>query len=86
VGRCSSCPPTYDAELFERLRTWRSETAAQAKVPAFVVFTDATLVAMAETLPSSEAALARVPGVGRAKLERYGSQVLAILADAGQGA
>jgi DNA helicase-2/ATP-dependent DNA helicase PcrA len=79
IGRCSSCPPTYDEGLFERLRQWRSTTAAEAKVPAYVVFTDATLVAMAETLPRDAAALARVPGVGPAKLERYGEQVLALL-------
>ena len=81
VGRCSSCPPTYDEALFERLRAWRAETAAEAKVPAYVVFTDATLVAMAETLPRSTAALAQVPGVGPAKLDRYGTEVLAILTD-----
>jgi DNA helicase-2/ATP-dependent DNA helicase PcrA len=40
------------------------------------VFTDATLVAIAETVPEDLAALAAVPGVGRAKLERYGSEVL----------
>ena len=82
VGRCSSCPTTYDEGLFERLREWRAVTAAAAKVPAYVVFTDATLVAMAETLPRDVAALARVPGVGRTKLDRYGLEVLAILADA----
>jgi DNA helicase-2/ATP-dependent DNA helicase PcrA len=81
IGRCSSCPSTYDEALFERLRTWRAGTAADAKVPAYVVFTDATLVAMAETLPRTQAALARVPGVGPAKLERYGTEVLAILAE-----
>jgi DNA helicase-2/ATP-dependent DNA helicase PcrA len=82
VGRCSSCPATYDEVLFERLREWRAGTASEAKVPAYVVFTDATLVAMAETLPRDVAALARVPGVGATKLERYGQDVLAILADA----
>ena len=79
VGRCSSCPPTYDEALFERLREWRSKTAQEAKVPAYVVFTDATLVAIAENLPADEAALARVPGVGPAKLARYGPAVLALL-------
>src|SRR3712207_8307056 len=49
-----SCPPTYDEALFERLREWRSRTAAEAKVPAYVVFTDATLVAIAETSRSEE--------------------------------
>jgi DNA helicase-2/ATP-dependent DNA helicase PcrA len=65
-----------DDELFEDLRAWRLRRAQEQKVPAFVVFTDATLVAIAETVPENLAALAAVPGVGRAKLERYGSEVL----------
>jgi DNA helicase-2/ATP-dependent DNA helicase PcrA len=81
VGRCSSCPPTYDEGLLDRLRHWRAETAASAKVPPYVVFTDATLVALAERLPATEAALAAVPGVGPTKLKRYGDDVLAILTD-----
>jgi len=81
VGRCASCPPTYDEGLFERLREWRSATAAAASLPPYVVFTDATLVAIAETLPADEAALARIPGVGPAKLTRYGEAVLSLLAD-----
>lgn len=81
VGRCSSCPPTYDEGLFERLRAWRAERAAEAKVPPYVVFTDATLVAMAELLPRDQATLARIPGVGASKLGRYGDDVLALLAD-----
>ena len=79
VGRCSTCPPTYDEAVFERLREWRSRTAAEAKVPAYVVFTDATLVAIAETAPPDLGRLAAVPGVGPAKLDRYGSQVLELL-------
>jgi DNA helicase-2/ATP-dependent DNA helicase PcrA len=81
VGRCGSCPPTYDEALFERLREWRSRTAAEAKVPAYVVFTDATLVAIAETAPPDLRRLASVPGVGPAKLDKYGEQVLALLQD-----
>ena len=49
-------------------------------MPAYVVFTDATLVAIAETLPGDLGRLARVPGVGPTKLERYGEQVLELLA------
>ncbi|TNM68538.1 ATP-dependent DNA helicase UvrD2 [Streptomyces sp. NP160] len=82
VGRCESCPPTYDEGVFDALRTWRSATASEAKVPAYVVFTDATLVAIAETTPSDTAGLARIPGVGPAKLERYGEAVLGVLGDA----
>jgi DNA helicase-2/ATP-dependent DNA helicase PcrA len=52
-------------------------------VPAYVVFTDATLVDIAETLPRDLAGLARIAGVGSAKLDRYGEQVLALLGDAG---
>jgi DNA helicase-2/ATP-dependent DNA helicase PcrA len=79
VGRCSSCPASYDEELFERLRAWRAGVAAEAKLPAYVVFTDATLVAIAETMPADEGQLARVPGVGAGKLLRYGDAVLKLL-------
>jgi DNA helicase-2/ATP-dependent DNA helicase PcrA len=47
------------------------------------VFTDATLVAIAETMPSDVAGLARIPGVGPAKLDKYGEAVLGLLADQG---
>ena len=76
---CGTCPPTYDEALFERLREWRSRTAAEAKMPAYVVFTDATLVEIAETAPPDLRRLAGVPGVGPAKLDKYGEQVLALL-------
>ncbi len=79
TGRCDDCPPEYDEVVFEALRSWRSGTAAEAKVPAYVVFTDATLVAIAERMPPDGAALARIAGVGPAKLERYGAQVLEVL-------
>ncbi|HEX5993942.1 MAG TPA: ATP-dependent DNA helicase UvrD2 [Jiangellales bacterium] len=78
LGRCSACPSSMDEELFEDLRAWRLRRAQEQKVPAFVVFTDATLMAIAETVPGDLAALAAVPGVGRTKLERYGSDVLAL--------
>jgi len=80
TGRCSTCPPTYDEETFERLRAWRTRTALEAGVPAYVVFTDATLTAIAESRPGDEAGLSRIPGVGPAKLTKYGPDVLALLA------
>jgi len=46
------------------------------------VFTDATLVALAEQLPDDDAGLARIPGIGATKRDRYGAQVLAVLAGA----
>jgi len=68
-----------DERLFEALREWRLETAREADVPAFVVFTDATLTAIAEKVPRDVAALSRITGVGPAKLERYGAAVLSLL-------
>ncbi|MGO4359668.1 ATP-dependent DNA helicase UvrD2 [Terrabacter sp. RAF57] len=82
TGRCDDCPPTYDEATFERLRTWRLAVAREASVPAFVVFTDATLTAIAEDAPSDEGRLSVISGVGARKLEQYGSDVLAILAGA----
>lgn len=79
VGRCGDCPPTYDEALFERLRTWRRDRAKTDGVPAFVVFTDATLTAIAETLPSDRSELRRISGVGERKLDLYGEAVLEVL-------
>ena len=50
-------------------------------MPAYVVFTDATLTAIAEHRPADRAALVGIPGIGARKLERYGDAVLALIAD-----
>ncbi|MCU1670395.1 MAG: uvrD [Blastococcus sp.] len=63
--------------LFERLRAWRSQAAQSASVPAYVVFTDATLQAIAETRPANLRELSGLPGIGARKLELYGEDVLA---------
>ncbi len=83
VGRCDDCPANYDEELFERLREWRISRAADEKVPAYVVFTDLTLQAIAEARPTDTRALLRINGVGQAKLTKYGDDVLALV---GEGA
>ena len=82
VGRCADCPPTYDEQTFEALRAWRIAVATASKVPAYVVFTDATLTAIAERRPSTPAELATIGGVGARKLDRYGAAVLAVLGGA----
>jgi DNA helicase-2/ATP-dependent DNA helicase PcrA len=82
-GRCDDCPPTYDEELFERLKAWRLDRARSDSVPAFVVFTDATLEAIAVQRPTSRAEMSRICGVGAAKLERYAEPVLALVAGEG---
>ncbi|MDO9381034.1 MAG: ATP-dependent DNA helicase UvrD2 [Nocardioidaceae bacterium] len=78
IGRCLDCPSSYDETVFESLRTWRTEQATEQKVPAYVVFTDATLTAIAEARPADDLALLKIPGVGKTKLERYGEAVLAL--------
>ena len=52
---------------------------AAQKVPAYVVFTDATLAALAERQPADVPELVAVPGIGQSKLDRYGEDVLAIV-------
>jgi ATP-dependent DNA helicase RecQ len=71
-----------DEALFERLRAWRRETATEAEVPAYVVLPDRTLRALAAGRPANPDELANVPGIGPAKLERYGSAVLELIAAA----
>jgi ATP-dependent DNA helicase RecQ len=62
--------------VFERLRTWRASTAKQQGVPAYVVFHDATLREIATRLPTTLDELSSVSGIGVAKREKYGSQLL----------
>ncbi|HEY5179695.1 MAG TPA: RQC domain-containing protein, partial [Dermatophilaceae bacterium] len=62
--------------VFERLRTWRAATAKEQGVPAYVVFHDATLREIATRIPTTLDELSTVSGVGVAKLEKYGPQLL----------
>jgi len=77
-ARHEDCPAPYDEALFERLREWRREAAGNK--PAFTVFTDATLEAIAESKPATSADLLRIGGIGRSKLDAYGEDVLALIA------
>jgi ATP-dependent DNA helicase RecQ len=65
-------------DLFEALRAWRLEQARAQGVPAYVILHDRTLAAIAQARPGSIAALARIDGIGTAKLERYGEALLAL--------
>ncbi|MBE8472466.1 ATP-dependent DNA helicase UvrD2 [Streptomyces justiciae] len=78
--RCEDCPSDMDEGLYERLREWRGIQARLSGQPDFCVFTDRTLMAIAETEPSSPVELSRIPGVLKRKLDRYGADVLAICA------
>ena len=74
-------PP--DALLrFNALRTWRANTAREQNVPAYVIFHDSTLRAIATNAPEDLDELARIPGIGASKLDRYGEDVLQQLFDA----
>jgi DNA helicase-2/ATP-dependent DNA helicase PcrA len=66
--------------LFLRLREWRRAAAAEQGVPAYVIFSDATLGQIAARRPASSGELAAIPGVGPVKLDRYGAAVLALCA------
>lgn len=71
-----------DPELFKALKAWRSQAAKVGGVPAFVIFHDTTLAAIAEARPASRDALLALPGLGPVKAERYGDQLLAVVATA----
>ncbi|MBV8160669.1 MAG: UvrD-helicase domain-containing protein [Acidimicrobiia bacterium] len=71
-----------DPRLFEALKSWRAATAKRSGVPAYVIFHDATLAALARARPRDHRALLAVPGLGPVKAERYGEAVLAVLANA----
>ncbi|PVZ08492.1 ATP-dependent helicase [Actinomycetospora cinnamomea] len=79
LGRCSTHPSDVDEELLEALKAWRSAEAKARSVPAYVVFTDATLMALAEQRPHDPSGLVAIPGIGSSKLERYGTEVLTLL-------
>ncbi|MET0258880.1 MAG: RQC domain-containing protein, partial [Methylobacterium sp.] len=72
--------------VFEALRQERTRLAREQKIPPYMVFSDATLRAMAESRPSDPQALKSVPGVGMTKLERYGEVFLAAIRRAGDPA
>ncbi|MFJ8432292.1 ATP-dependent DNA helicase UvrD2 [Kitasatospora sp. NPDC094019] len=80
LRRCETCPSTMDEALYERLREWRAAQAREQGVPAYVVFTDATLMAIAEDVPANRQELAGISGVGAMKLDKYGAAVLSLCA------
>ena len=79
IGRHLGCPATYDERTMAMLKEWRRQEAADQKLPAYCVFTDATLIAIAEARPHSLTDLIKVQGLGRTKADKYGEHVLAII-------
>ena len=79
LGRCSACPSDLDEELLERLREWRLRVSTAQQVPAYVVFTDATLQALAERRPRRPEELLAIAGIGPRKISLYGDPVIALV-------
>ncbi|WP_311031686.1 DNA helicase RecQ [Mesorhizobium koreense] len=79
-NRKSAVLPDTDRVLFEALREKRMEIARTQNVPPYVIFHDRTLIELAAARPTSRREMASVPGVGEAKLERYGPAFLAVIA------
>ena len=79
-GRTAPILPDEDAVLFQALRERRMEIAKTQNLPPYVIFHDKTLIELAGARPASRAEMARVPGVGEAKLDRYGPAFLEVIA------
>ncbi|MDO5682794.1 MAG: ATP-dependent DNA helicase UvrD2 [Propionibacteriaceae bacterium] len=79
LGRHEDCPSTFDEDLLAELKQWRSDQAKEKKLPAYCIVTDATLIALAEQLPEDEKGLLGISGIGRAKVDQYGEDILTIL-------
>ena len=68
-----------DSDLVEALREWRRDEARRRGVPAFRIFSDKTLQAIADERPATAAELLAIPGIGIAAVEKYGRQIYRIL-------
>ena len=75
-------PATGDDPLFDALRAWRADQAREEKMPAYVVAYDETLASISAARPTTLAALERVKGIGPSKLDKYGADILSIVAAA----
>jgi DNA helicase II / ATP-dependent DNA helicase PcrA len=85
MARTGRASVRADGPLAEQLRAWRRKRAEADGVPAYVVFNDRTLAALTERLPRSRGELLAVEGIGPSKLDRYGDELLALLAPGDSG-
>ena len=74
-------PEAVDADTLARLKQWRTAEARRHGMPPYVIFHDRTLAQLAAARPGDLDGLRRVPGIGPAKLERYGDALLAVLSE-----
>jgi ATP-dependent DNA helicase RecQ len=68
-----------EQQLFKRLREWRLALSKKTEVPSFIIFNDRTLVALARQKPTTMAELLTVSGIGQAKADKYGQEVLQVI-------
>ena len=78
--------PLREREVLAALKRWRAEVARAHDLPAYVIFHDATLVALAQRLPACDGDLEGIPGLGEKKRAAYGAEVLRVVAQALQAA
>jgi ATP-dependent DNA helicase RecQ len=83
--KSASTPAASDSALFNTLRTWRAEQAKAQGVPAYVILHDKTLHELAANPPSDMDELLDISGIGRAKAERYGADLLVLIRHSIQG-
>ncbi len=77
----TTAPQNYDRKLFARLKVLRKAIAERDDVPPFVVFSDATLIEMAQACPTNSVEFLAISGVGQTKLGRYGADFLDLISD-----
>jgi len=71
--------------LFVALKEWRAGKAAELGLPSYVIFHNKQLLAIARTVPTSASGLATIPGIGDAKIQKYGDEVLRVIAQDERG-
>lgn len=79
LGRHASCETEGNDEVFNQLRGWRARIAREEQVPAYIIFSDATLQAVSEALPRTVDELYGISGIGRKKAQLFGQDVLEIV-------
>jgi superfamily II DNA helicase RecQ len=82
AAKLAMAPAATDARLEAALRNWRLAEAKRHGVPAFRIFSDRALQAMASTRPATAAELLAIPGIGIGTVEKYGAQLYRLLHDA----
>ena len=68
-----------NSDLFNKLRSWRKDTAIREGIKPYIIFSDATLIELCNKLPKNEEELLEIRGMGEKKFEKYGEELLSML-------